>query len=57
MPARNAAQLRFCLGQPGAVSHRRPAARGLFDEIELVMSTGLRPTPALSQAEMRGLWT
>jgi hypothetical protein len=51
--ARNPAQLQFCLGRSRllfpTVARRHEE---LFDEIELVMSTGLRPTPALSQAEM-----
>jgi hypothetical protein len=51
--ARNAAQLRFCLVRSRilfpTVARRHD---DLFDEIELRMSTGLRPTPALSQAEM-----
>jgi hypothetical protein len=51
--ARNGAQLRFCLGRSRVlfptVARRHEE---LFDEIELLMSTGLRPTPALSQAEM-----
>jgi hypothetical protein len=51
--ARNPAQLRFCLGRSRTlfptVARRHEE---LFDEIELAMSTGLRPTPALSQAEM-----
>ena len=51
--ARNPAQLRFCLVR-SRVLFPTVARRhdDLFDEIELVMSTGLRPTPALSQAEM-----
>ncbi len=51
--ARNPAQLQFCLGRSRVlfptVARRHEE---LFAEIELVMSTGLRPTPALSQAEM-----
>jgi hypothetical protein len=51
--ARNPAQLRFCLIRSRVlfptVARRHEE---LFDEIELLMSTGLRPTPALSQAEM-----
>jgi hypothetical protein len=51
--ARNPAQLQFCLGRSRVlfptVARRHEE---LFDEIELIMSTGLRPTPALSQAEM-----
>jgi hypothetical protein len=51
--ARHPAQLQFCLARSRVlfptVAWRHEE---LFDEIELVMSTGLRPTPALSQAEM-----
>lgn len=51
--ARNPAQLRFCLVRSRVlfptVARRHEE---LFDEIELRMSIGLRPTPALSQAEM-----
>jgi hypothetical protein len=51
--ARNPAQLSFCLSRSRVlfptVARRHEE---LLGEIELVMSTGLRPTPALSQAEM-----
>jgi hypothetical protein len=50
---RNESQLRYCLNRSKVlfptVAKRH---RDLFGEIELAMSTGLRPTPALSQAEM-----
>ena len=50
---RNESQLRYCLNRSKVlfptVAQRH---RELFGEIELAMSTGLRPTPALSQAEM-----
>jgi hypothetical protein len=51
--AGNEAELRFCLdrSQPlfPTVAERHDV---LFDAIQLAMSTGLPPTPALSQAEM-----